>query len=404
MSRRPGLTFYILLALVLGALVGWLWPAFGRQLQVLATIFIRLVMMIIAPLIFSTLVVGIAGSGELKKLGAMAVKTVAYFLILTAVALALSFAIGNWLQPGQGIAPPTEAGAAPSALPEESFWVRLFPKSVVDAMARGDVIQIVLFSVVFAVAVSASGVRGRSVLEFCRSLADVMFKFTDIVMWAAPVGVFGGAAAMVGTHGLKVGEAFLRLTMGVYLGLALMLFVLYALLCLVFRIPIREFYRAIWEPFTIAFATTSSAAALPRAMEVMENFGVHRRVVAFVLPTGTAFNLAGSAFFIGVAGLFVVQAFGIPLAAGDQLVLFGTLFVASKGVTNVPRSSLVALAAALSSFGVAPEVVAASFGLLLGIDPILDMPRTGVNTAGNCLAAALVARWQGSFRQTITPA
>ncbi|MFB3095896.1 MAG: dicarboxylate/amino acid:cation symporter [Candidatus Acidiferrales bacterium] len=396
MSRRPGLTFYILLALVLGALVGWLLPEVGRQLQVLATIFIRLVMMIIAPLIFSTLVVGIAGSGKLRELGGMVGKALAFYLLLTMLTMALGFGIGNWLQPGQGIVPP--AGDISIAAPEESFWVRLFPKSIVDAMARGDVLQIVVFSLVFALAVGAAGGRGKPVLDFCRSLADVMFKFTDYVMLAAPVGVFGAMAALVAAQGLTVGASFLRLTVATYLGFALIFFGLYPALLVFFRIPVREFWRAVREPLSIAFATTSSAAALPRAMEVMENFGVHRRVVAFVLPTGTAFNLAGSAFFIGVAGLFVVQAFGIPLAAGDQLVLFGTLFVASKGVTNVPRSSLVALAAGLSSFGVAPEVVAASFGLLLGIDPILDMPRTGVNTAGNCLAAALVARWQGSFR------
>ncbi len=376
MSRRPGLTFYILLALVLGALVGWLWPTFGRQLQVLATIFIRLVMMIIAPLIFSTLVVGIAGSGKLRELGGMVGKALAFYLLLTMLTMALGFGIGNWLQPGQGIVPP--AGDISIAAPEESFWVRLFPKSIVDAMARGDVLQIVVFSLVFALAVGAAGGRGKPVLDFCRSLADVMFKFTDYVMLAAPVGVFGAMAALVAAQGLTVGASFLRLTVATYLGFALILFGLYPALLVFFRIPVREFWRAVREPLSIAFATTSSAAALPRAMENLERFGVARRVVAFVLPTGTL-NLAGSGVFLGIAGLFVLQAFQIPLTPMQQLSLFGTLYVASKGIANIPRGSLVALAAWLGGFGVPPEVVGAAFGFLLAIDPILDMPRTVVN-------------------------
>ena len=395
MSRRPGLTFYILLALALGALVGWLWPAFGRQLQVLATIFIRLVMMIIAPLIFSTLVVGIAGSGKLRELGGLVGKALAFYLLLTVLTMALGFGIGNWLQPGQGIVP--TAGDISIAAPEESFWVRLFPKSIVDAMARGDVLQIVVFSLVFALAVGAARERGKPVLDFCRSLADVMFKLTDYVMLAAPVGVFGAMAALVGAQGLTVGASFLRLTVATYLGFALIFFGLYPALLVFFRIPVRGFWRAIREPLSIAFATTSSAAALPRAMENLERFGVARRVVAFVLPTGTL-NLAGSGVFLGIAGLFVLQAFQIPLAPMQQLSLFGTLYVASKGIANIPRGSLVALAAGLSGFGVPAEVVGAAFGFLLAIDPILDMPRTVVNSTGIYVAASLVARWQGSFR------
>ena len=401
MSRRPGLTFYILLALVLGALVGWLWPEVGRQLQVLATIFIRLVMMIIAPLIFSTLVVGIAGSGKLRELGGMVGKAIAFYLLLTVLTMALGFGIGNWLQPGQGIVPP--AGDISIAAPEESFWVRLFPKSIVDAMARGDVLQIVVFSLVFALAVGAAGGRGKPVLDFCRSLADVMFKFTDYVMLAAPVGVFGAMAALVAAQGLTVGASFLRLTVATYLGFALIFFGLYPALLVFFRIPVREFWQAVREPLSIAFATTSSAAALPRAMENLERFGVARRVVAFVLPTGTL-NLAGSGVFLGIAGLFVLQAFQIPLTSMQQLSLFGTLYVASKGIANILRGSLVALAAGLGGFGVPPEVVGAAFGFLLAIDPILDMPRTVVNSTGIYVAASLVSRWQGNFRQTLPPA
>lgn len=395
-----GLTAQILIALVLGGLIGWRWPHLGQQLEILATIFVRLVLVIIAPLIFATLVVGIAGSGKLKKLGPMAVQAISYFLIVTAVAMLLGFALGNLLQPGDGLMPPTEAAPAPLVQEEASFWVRLFPRSIVAAMARGDVLQIVVFSLLFAVALAASGTRGQAVLDFCRALAEVMYRFTDLVMKLAPVGVLGASAALVGQHGLAVGKSFLWLTIGVYAGLILVFFGLYPLLCWGFRIPVGGFFRAIKEPFAIAFATTSSAAALPKAMEVMEGFGVPRRVVAFVLPTGYSFNLAGSSLFLGVAALFVAQTYDVGLGLGEQAVLLGTVYVASKGIPLVPRGSLVALVAGLSSFGLPAAVVGASFGFLLAIDPILDMPRTGVNVGGNCLATALVARWQGSFSQS----
>lgn len=395
-----GLTAQIVLALLVGAALGWLWPGLGARLEILATIFIRLVLVIIAPLIFSTLVVGIAGSGELRKLGSLAVQSLAYFLIVTAVVMLLGFALSHVFQPGRGLEPPAEAAAAPLVPEEESFWVRLFPRSVVDAMARGDVLQIVVFSLLFGAAVGVSRERGQPVLELCRSLAEVMYRLTDLVMKTAPVGVLGAAAALVGRHGLRVGENFFWLTVAVYAGLALVFFGLYPLLCWWFRLPVAGFFRAIKEPFAIAFATTSSTAALPKAMEAMEAFGVPRRVVAFVLPTGYSFNLAGGALFIGVAGLFILQAFRLPLTLADQAVLFGTLYVASKGIATIPRGSLIALGAGLASFGLPAEVVGAGFGFLLAIDPILDMPRTGVNIAGNCLAAAVVARWQGSFRTT----
>jgi proton glutamate symport protein len=197
---------------------------------------------------------------------------------------------------------------------------------------------------------------------------------------------------------LAVGESFFRLTVAVYLGLGLMLFALMPLLAVAFGVPLGGFVRAVKAPFAIAFATTSSAAALPKAMEAMEAFGVPRRIVAFVLPVGNTFNLSGGALYIGVAALFVLQAFNRVPALSDQLVLSGILYVASKGIANIPRGSLLALAAGLANFGAPAEVVAASFGLLLAIDPLLDMPRTGVNITGNCLAAALVARWQRNLR------
>jgi len=222
-----------------------------------------------------------------------------------------------------------------------------------------------------------------------------MYKFTDMVIATAPVGVFGAAAALVSQQGLGVGSGFLRLIVAVYLGLALLLLVLYPLLAFIFGIPLKRLYQAVKEPFAVAFATASASGALPKSMESMEAMGLPRSVVAFTLGTGLNFNPSGSTVFIGVASLFILQAYRMPLAWHDQMLLFATLFVASKGIGGVPRSSLVVIAAALPAVGVPPQIVGAGIGLLLGIDPLLDMPRTAVNTAGNCLAAALVARWQG---------
>ncbi|MBZ5498325.1 MAG: dicarboxylate/amino acid:cation symporter [Acidobacteriia bacterium] len=395
---RMSLTWQIMAALAAGALVGWRWPAFGLSLEILATIFIRLVLVIIAPLIFSTLVVGIAGQGDLRKLGSLAFRTFGFFIVVTTLALTIAFALANLLQPGRGVATTAARMAADiSAPPTESFWIRLVPRSFADAMARGDVLQVVVFSIIFAVAVSLAGPAGRPILDLCRSLAQVMYRFTDMVMMAAPVGVFGAAAALVSRQGLQVGTSFVRLIAAVYLGLGLLLLVFYPLLALLSRIPLRKLYQAAQEPIAVAFATSSASGALPKAMESMEAMGVPRSIVSFTMGTGLNFNPSGSTVFIGVASLFIFQAFRIPLTLGDQLVLFGTLFVASKGIGGVPRSALVVIAAALPAMGLSPEVVGAGVALLLGIDPLLDMPRTAVNTAGNCLASALVARWQGAL-------
>ena len=403
--RKPGwwrlsLTSQILAALAAGALVGSRWPALGQSLQILATIFIRLVLVIIAPLIFSTLVTGIAGQGDLRRLRGLALRSFGLFVGVTTVALALAFGLANLLQPGKSIIPGANLAIDLGAPQSESFWVRLFPRSIADAMARGDVLQIVVFSILLAVAVSLVGDAGRPVLDLCRSLARVMYKFTDMVMATAPVGVFGAAAALVSQQGLGVGAGFLRLIVAVYLGLALLLLVLYPLLAIIFGIPLKRLYQAVKEPFAVAFATASASGALPKSMESMEAMGLPRSVVAFTLGTGLNFNPSGSTVFIGVASVFILQAYQMPLAWHDQMLLFGTLFVASKGIGGVPRSSLVVIAAALPAVGVPPQVVGAGIGLLLGIDPLLDMPRTAVNTAGNCLAAALVARWQGNLPES----
>jgi proton glutamate symport protein len=395
---RLNLTTQILAALVLGALVGWLWPAIGPSLQILATIFIRLVLVIIAPLIFSTLVVGIAGQGSLRKLGSMALQTLLLFAAVTTLALAIGFALSNLLQPGSGFsATAAQTATGLAAPPSESFWIRLFPQSIADAMARGDVLQIVVFSVIFAIAVTLAGAGAGPVLEWCRSLAQVMYKFTDLVMRAAPIGVFGAAAALVSKQGFQIGASYARLLATVYLGLALLLLVFFPLLAMLFGIPVRRLYQAAKEPFAIAFATASGSAAVPKAMECMEAMGVPRSVASFAIGTGLNFNASGSTLFIGVASLFILQAFQVPITFGGQMTLLGTLFLISKGIAAVPRASLVVIAAALPAIGLPPEIVGAGVGLLLGIDPLMDMPRTAVNAAGHCLASALIARWQGAL-------
>jgi proton glutamate symport protein len=398
MAMRISLTTQILGAMILGAAVGWLWPSGAVSLQILATIFIRLVLVVIAPLMFSTLVVGIAGQGSLRKLGSLALQTFALFLLVTLLALGIAFVLANTIQPGRDVpAALTAAPAGIAAPPADSFWIRLFPQSIIDAMARGDVLQIVVFSVLFAIAVSAGGAAAAPVLEWCRSLTQIMYKFTDLVMRAAPIGVFGAVAALVGKQGLMAGAGFLKFIGAVYLGLALLLLVCFPLLALISRIPLRRLVQAAKEPFAISFATASGTAALPKALERMEEMGVPRSVASFAIGTGLNFNASGSTLFIGLASLFILQAFRIPHTFGDQMLLMGTLFVTSKGIAAVPRASLVVIAAALPAIGLPPEVAGAGVGLLLGIDPLTDMPRTAVNSAGHCLAAALVARWQGSL-------
>jgi proton glutamate symport protein len=393
---RPGLTSQILTALVLGCFVGFLWPEFGRSLQILATIFVRLVLVVVGPLILATLVVGIAGQGGLKSLGRLAAQTFGLFIANTLAALVIAFSLANALQPGGGISVAGSLAADVGGPPAESFWIRLFPRSIADALARGDVLQIVVFGVLLGIAVSMAGEAGRPLLDLGRSLAQVMYKLTNLVMMAAPAGAFGAAAALIGQQGLQAASGFFRLILAVYLGLAVLLLVFYPAAALVFRIPLRALCRAAAEPMAVAFATASASGAMPKAMECMEAAGVPRSIVSFTMGTGLNFNPSGSTVYVGVATLFVLQAFRMPLGMSDQITALLILFVATKGIGGVPRSSLVVIAAALPALGLSQEMTGAGIGLLLGIDPLLDMPRTAVNTAGHCLASALVARWQGT--------
>jgi proton glutamate symport protein len=398
-SRLPSVTTQILAGLVLGIVVGSVWPAFGVGVKPIADAFLRMIKMIIAPLVFSTLVVGIAGTGDLKAMGRIGLKAIIYFEIATTIALFLGLALVNIFQPGAGLTMPVggDASAAASLVQNQQhgwdIFLHLFPTSVIDAMARGDILQVVVFSSFFGVAVGAIGKRGAPVLDVLESTAQVMFKVTGYVMFFAPIGVFAAIASTVGAKGLGILVTLGKLVGLMYLGLAIFALVVLGSVSYLVRVPFIAFVRAIREPFLIAFSTASSEAALPKALEIMERFGVPKNIVAFVLPTGYSFNLDGSTLYLSLASVFVAQLAGIQMTIGQQIIMMLTLMLTSKGVAGVPRASLVVLAATLSQFGLPLEGAA----ILLGIDQILDMGRTAVNVMGNCIATAVVARWEGVF-------
>jgi proton glutamate symport protein len=397
--KGGGNTTQIVIALAAGIAVGYLWPAFGVGVKPLADAFLRMIKMIIAPLIFSTLVVGIAGTGDLKAMGRIGLKAIIYFEIATTIALAFGLLLVNVFQPGAGMTLPAGTDTATAAglvRDQQNGWdifLHLFPTSVIEAMARGDILQVVVFSTFFGVAVAAIGPRGKPVLEVLESTAQVMFRFTGYVMLFAPVGVFAAMASTVGSKGLGVLFTLGKLVGLMYLGLAVFAVVVIGTVSYLVRIPFLSFIRAVREPFLIAFTTASSEAALPKALETMERFGVPKNIVAFVLPTGYSFNLDGSTLYLSLASVFVAQIAGVQMTLGQQLIMMLTLMLTSKGVAGVPRASLVVLAATLANFNLPLEGAA----ILLGIDQIMDMGRTAVNVMGNCIATVVVARWEGVF-------
>ncbi len=392
----PGTTAQIFIGLAIGIVLGATVPDVAVALKPLADAFLRMIKMIIAPLLFSTLVVGIAGTGDMKAMGRIGVKALIYFEVATTIALFLGLGLVNWFQPGAGVAITGTSTAAVAAMAtrQQTFtevFLHLFPTSIFDAMARGDILQVVVFASFFGVALAGVGERGRPVLDFLESVAQVMFRFTAYVMKFAPIGVMAAMAATVGGRGLGILITLGKLVGVMYLGLFIFLFIVIGGVALLIRVPFFTFLKAIREPFLIAFTTASSEAALPKALDVMARFGVPRNIVGFVLPTGYSFNLDGTTLYLSIASVFVAQLAGLQLSWGQQLMMMLTLMLTSKGVAGVPRGALVVLTAALSSFGLPLEGAA----ILLGIDQVLDMGRTAVNVTGNCLATAVVARWEG---------
>jgi proton glutamate symport protein len=403
---RPSLTIQIMIGLVVGGVIGWLRPDWGNAVYFLRDIFINLIKSIIAPLVFSTIVVGIAGAGALRKVGRMGAKALIYFEIVTSAALFIGLAVVNFTKPGAGVtlaATSTDViktieHSHPKTLVETI--VHAFPSSVIEAMVRGDVLQIVMFSVLFALAVSAIGEKGKPIVRAMESLSQIMFKFTNYVMLFAPIGVGAAMAHTIGTQGPGVLVNLGKLILSLYLALLIFMVVVFGLVVLIARVPLKQFMRAVREPAALAFATTSSESALPKAMESMERFGVPRHIVGFVMPTGYSFNLDGSTLYLALASVFVAQAAetttGWHMGFGQQIVMVLTLMLTSKGVAAVPRASLVILLATVNSFlpaGLGPIGVA----IIFGVDELMDMGRTCVNVIGNCLATVVVARWEGEF-------
>jgi proton glutamate symport protein len=399
-ARRgvPSLTTQIFVGLILGVIVGYALPQFGVAVRPLADAFLRLIKMIIAPLLFSTLVVGIAGAGDLKAMGRIGLKAIVYFEVATTIALVIGLALVNIFKPGVGMSVSAGDTSAVAALAqtEQSGWdifLHMFPTSVIDAMARGDILQVVIFSTFFGVGLAAIGPRGEPLIAVLESTAQAMFKVTGYVMAFAPIGVFAAIAATVGLKGLGILVTLGKLILLMYGGLALFVLLVLGGVSYLIRVPFPMFLRAVREPFLIAFSTASSEAALPKALDVMERFGVPKNIVAFVLPTGYSFNLDGSTLYLSLASIFVAQLAGRALSLGEQLTMMLTLMLASKGVAGVPRGALVILTAMLTQFGLPLEGAA----LLLGIDQIMDMGRTSVNVLGNCMSSIVVARWEGVF-------
>src|SRR5579863_630901 len=391
--KRISLTAWIIIALVAGIAFGALFPEPAKGTAILGTIFLRLIKSIIAPLLFGTLVSGIAGTGNVKTMGRIGGKAIIYFEIITTIALFVGLGAVNLVQPGVGVQ--LQKGAAPGVEQISTSFSEIlehtFPTSIIDSMAKGEVLQIVVFSFLFGTACAAVGSKAKSVVGFCESLSQVMFQYTNYVMLFAPLGVFGAMAATVGDKGIKVLANLAKLVGTLYGAQAFFVIVVLGLVSVIARIPVRRFIAHVKEPFLIAYSTASSEAALPRALENMELFGVPKHIVSFVLPLGYSFNLDGSTLYLALAAMFVAQAAGVHVPFTTQLVMMLTLMLTSKGVAGVPRASLVILAGTLATFNLPVEGVA----VILGVDTLMDMARTSVNLLGNCLATAVVARCEG---------
>lgn len=402
--KHSKLTALIFIALILGVITGHFAPDFAVKMKPFAVIFLRMVKMIIAPLLFATLVVGIAGHGDARRLGKIGIKTIIYFEIVTTLALIIGLTMANIFKPGVGFVTGNtphaihmqEAGlmAASHAHTSISEMVTsIFPTSIIDAMAQGNLLQIVVFSIFFALAIVAVGQKARPVVDILNCVSQIMFKFTEYVMYFAPLGIFGAIASTVGANGLSVLKSYFKIIGALYTALAVFVLLVLIIACKIVKISFRSLLRALQEPALLAFTTASSEAAFPKAMDIMERFGVPKNIVGFVMPTGYTFNLDGSTLYLAMAVIFSSQIVGIHLDLNQQIIIMLALMLTSKGIAGVPRVSLIVLAGTLASFNIPILGVA----ILLGIDQILDMGRTTVNLIGNCVATVVIARWEKEF-------
>jgi len=396
--RKKSLTTWILISMILGAEFGHDVPSVAIHLNILSKIFLNMVKTIIAPLLFGTLVVGIAGHSNLRQIGRMGWKSIVYFELVSTIALFIGLLAINISKAGVGIIIPNTISQTGIPLVKTQTWeeviLHIFPENIAKAISEGQVLQIVVFSIVFGIAVAMlNDLHRKRMVHFAESISETMFKFTKLIMYFAPVAVFAAIAFSVGNMGIGILGNLLKLLATLYVSLLVFLLAVLLPIALIVKIPIRNFVRAVAEPATIAFATSSSESALPIAMEAMEKYGVPRKVVAFVMPTGYSFNLDGTTLYLSLATIFVAQCAGIYLSLDKQLLMVFTLMLTSKGVAGVSRAALVILLGTVASFGLPAWPVF----IILGIDGLMDMARTSVNVVGNCLATAVVARWEGEF-------
>ena len=395
--QRRSLTLWIFFAMFLGLEIGLDWPEFASNLRVLSDIFLRLIKVIVAPLILGTLVTGIAGHGDLKKVGRIGLKSLLYFESVTTIALLIGVGAINLTRAGEGLVLPPAAEQAPqnvAPLKWDDFLLHVFPENIVKAVGENQILQVAVFAMLFGIALTRVPEKQRQpILGVAESLTQTMFKFTNIVMYYAPIGVGAAVAYTVGHMGIRVLLPLGKLLLTAY-G-AFLVFLVFVLLpiAVLARLPLGRFLKYVAEPATIAFATSTSEAALPRAMECMEEFGVPREIVAFVIPAGYSFNLDGSTLYLAMASIFVAQAAGIRMGSTEQLFMVLALMLTSKGVAGVPRSTLVVLMATASTFHLPNEPIF----IILGVDALIDMARTSLNVTGNCLASAVIACWEGEL-------
>ncbi|MCY7811890.1 glutamate-aspartate/proton symporter GltP [Bacillus spizizenii] len=400
---RKLIAFQILIALAVGTVVGHFFPDFGMALRPVGDGFIRLIKMIVVPIVFSTIVIGAAGSGSMKKMGSLGIKTIIWFEVITTLVLGLGLVLANVLKPGVGLDLSHLAkkdinelsGYTDKVVDFKQMILDIIPTNIIDVMARNDLLAVIFFAILFGVAAAGIGKASEPVMNFFESTAQIMFKLTQIVMVTAPIGVLALMAASVGQYGIELLLPMFKLVGTVFLGLFLILFVLFPLVGLIFHIKYFEVLKMIWDLFLIAFSTTSTETILPQLMDRMEKYGCPKRVVSFVVPSGLSLNCDGSSLYLSVSCIFLAQAFHVDMTLSQQLLMMLVLVMTSKGIAAVPSGSLVVLLATANAVGLPAEGVA----IIAGVDRVMDMARTGVNVPGHAMACIVVSKWEKAFRE-----